>query len=78
VLHRPADFTLLPLLLATFAVKYSFGVIGAVSPQLLAETGFQVVDLALSGTFTGIFVGKFLRYARIWRASGLPQPETSR
>lgn len=72
VLHRPADNTLLPLLIATFAVKYSFGVISATSPQLLAETGFRIADLALSGFFTGIFIGKFIRYAWIWRSAPLP------
>lgn len=71
VLHRPADYALLPLLMATFAVKYGFGVIGSVSPHLLAETGFRIAHLALSGLFTGIFVGKFIRYASIWRAAGL-------
>ena len=71
VLHRPADFSLLPLLLATFAIKYSFGVISAVAPQLLTQTGFQIADLTLSGLFTGIFVGKFVRYAWIWRQAGL-------
>jgi len=72
VLHRPADYWLLPLLLVTFAVKYVFGVIGAVSPDLLTETGFRLFDLILSGFFTGIFVGKFIRYASIWRAAGVP------
>ncbi|MGV3491997.1 MAG: DUF6622 family protein [Devosia sp.] len=69
VIHRPADMTLLPLLLVTFLVKYSFGVIAAVAPHLLAETGFRVADLLLSGFFTGIFVGKFIRYAYVWSSA---------
>lgn len=69
VFHRPADMSLLPLLLATFAVKYGFGVIGAVAPHLLAEAGFRAADLLLSGAFTGIFVGKFLHYVQIRRTA---------
>jgi hypothetical protein len=78
VLHRPADMTLLPLLLATFAVKYGFGAAAAIAPHLAAEAGFRIADLTLCGLFTGIFVGKFLRYAWIWRkpATGEPIPHT--
>ena len=72
VIHRPADNTLLPLLLLTFAIKYSFGVIGATSPALLAEMGFRIADLVLSGLFTGIFIGKFLRYVWVWNAAATP------
>ncbi|WP_449394822.1 DUF6622 family protein [Devosia riboflavina] len=72
VIHRPADNTLLPLLLLTFAIKYSFGVIGATSPALLAEIGFRIADLVLSGLFTGIFIGKFLRYVWVWNAAATP------
>ncbi|MET0440242.1 MAG: DUF6622 family protein [Devosia sp.] len=72
VIHRPADNTLLPLLLLTFAIKYSFGVIGATSPALLAEMGFRIADLVLSGLFTGIFIGKFLRYVWVWNAAAAP------
>jgi hypothetical protein len=76
-IHRPADMTLLPLLLVTFAVKYGFGVIAAVAPHLLAETGFRIADLALSGLFTGIFVGKFVRYAWVWRNAAAPDASIS-
>lgn len=68
-MHRPADFSLLPLLLVTFAVKYAFGAIGAVSPEQLSSSSLGVVDIALSGLFTGIFIGKFLRYLAVWRAA---------
>ena len=67
-IHRPADMTLLPLLLVTFSIKYGFGVIAAVSPDLLAEPAFMISDLLLSGLFTGIFIGKFARYVWVWRA----------
>lgn len=72
LLHRPADNTLLPLLLVTFAVKYVFGVIAAVSPDLLVQPGFRIADLTLSGLFTGIFIGKFIRYAWLWRSAPMP------
>lgn len=63
VIHRPADLTLLPLILVTFAVKYAFGAIGSISPDLLQEPAFRLADLGLSGLFSGIFVGKFAVYA---------------
>lgn len=63
VIHRPADYTLLPLVLATFAVKYAFGAIAATSPALLQEPMFRLADLGLSGLFSGLFVGKFAVYA---------------
>lgn len=71
VISHPADLTLLPLLLITFAVKYTFGVIAATSPDLLQHTGFRLADLLLSGTFTGIFIGKFIRYLRAYQTTGV-------
>lgn len=62
--QRPADFTLLPLLLTTFAIKYTFGVISAISPDLLQHSVFWIVHLFSSSTFTGIFIGKLARYVR--------------
>ncbi|SDK01846.1 DUF6622 family protein [Stenotrophomonas pavanii] len=61
-LWRSADFSLLPLLLVTFLVKYGFEVAFAVSPSLTAHAGFSVAYLLLTGGFTGIFVGKYARY----------------
>ncbi|HDS1213903.1 DUF6622 family protein [Stenotrophomonas sp. Ps181] len=61
-LWRSADFSLLPLLLATFLVKYGFEVAFAVSPTLTASAGFSAAYLLLTGGFTGIFVGKYARY----------------
>lgn len=62
IIHRPADMTLLPLVILIFAVKYTFGVIGALSPALLLEPSFRFADLGLSGLFTGVFIGKFAVY----------------
>lgn len=68
VIIRPGDKSLLPLLLTTFIVKYAFGVMAAVAPDLAQREAFRLVDLAASGFFVGIFLGKFacyaLRYAR--------------
>ena len=61
-LWRNADFSLLPLLLVTFLVKYGFEVAFAVSPSLTANAGFSAAYLLLAGGFTGIFVGKYCRY----------------
>ncbi len=61
-LWRSADFSLLPLLLITFLVKYGFEVAFAVSPSLSANAGFSAAYLLLAGGFTGIFVGKYCRY----------------
>lgn len=69
-LHRAADYSLLPLLLVTFAVKYAFQAALAVEPALVGDSAFRMADLLLSGGFTGIFIGKFLRYARA-RAEGM-------
>lgn len=61
-LWRNADFSLLPLLLVTFLVKYGFEVAFAVSPSLTANAGLSAAYLLLAGGFTGIFVGKYCRY----------------
>ena len=63
-LHRPADRTLLPLLMVTFVVKYGFEATLAVNPAMAQDSSFRIAHLLLSGVFTGIFIGKFLRYAR--------------
>lgn len=69
-LWRSADFSLLPLLLITFLVKYGFETAFAVSPALTAHAGFSAAYLLLSGGFTGIFVGKYCRYLASLRMIG--------
>jgi hypothetical protein len=66
-LWRSADYSLLPLLLVTFAVKYGFESALAVSPALSADGSFRAAYLLLSGAFTGIFIGKYWRYLRASR-----------
>lgn len=66
-LWRGADYSLLPLLLVTFVVKYGFEVAFAMMPSLITDSGVQAAYLLLSGGLTGIFVGKFCRYVRASR-----------
>lgn len=66
-LWRSADYSLLPLLLVTFAVKYGFETALSVSPSLSADGIFRAAYLLLSGGFTGIFIGKYCRYLRASR-----------
>lgn len=61
-LWRSADYSLLPLLLVTFLVKYGFESALAMSPALAGDGGFRAAYLLLSGGFTGIFIGKYWRY----------------
>jgi hypothetical protein len=68
IIHRPADFTVLPLILLAFGIKYTFAVMAAISPELLQETGFRLADVAISGFFAGIFTGKFARYMKVYFA----------
>jgi hypothetical protein len=63
IIHRPADFTVLPLILVIFAVKYAFGAMAVINPAMLQEFSMRLADLGLSGVFTGIFIGKFAVYA---------------
>jgi len=61
-LWRSADYSLLPLLLVTFVIKYGFETALAVAPGLSSNAGFSAAYLLLSGGFTGIFIGKYCRY----------------
>lgn len=61
-LWRGADYSLLPLLLVTFVIKYGFETALAVAPGLSSNAGFSAAYLLLSGGFTGIFIGKYCRY----------------
>jgi hypothetical protein len=71
MLWRSADYSLLPLLLVTFVFKYGFESALAMSPTLAADDGFRAAYLLLSGGFTGIFIGKYLRYLAAWRRAAV-------
>lgn len=49
IVHRPADFTVLPLILLAFGIKYTFAVAAAISPGLLLDADYRLADLATSG-----------------------------
>lgn len=59
------------LLLVTFLVKCGSEVALAVSPALSANGNFSAAYLLLSGGFTGVFVGQYLRYLHALR-KGMP------
>lgn len=69
LIARPADYTVLPLVMLTFAVKYIFGVIGVVAPELLMDRAVWLLDLAFSGFVAGVFLGKFGCYAALYVAT---------
>jgi hypothetical protein len=62
VIHRPADMTVLPLVLIIFAVKFAFGMMVVVAPDLIQQPLVRFLDIGSSGLFGGIFVGKFYVY----------------
>jgi hypothetical protein len=68
IIHRPADFTVLPLILVAFLSKYALAVTGAMSPEIASAAGFRIADLGVGGLFAGIFVGKFATYLRAYFA----------
>src|SRR6185437_3979816 len=67
VIHRPADYTVLPLILLAFGTKYALNVTAIVSPQTLRDPDMRILGLVASGLFAGIFVGKFVVYARAYQ-----------
>lgn len=69
IIYRPADFTVLPLIVVAFFSKYALAVMAAMSPEIVNAVGFRIVDLGVSGVFAGIFVGKFVRYVRAYLAA---------
>lgn len=72
VIQRPADYSVLPLMLVAFGSKYAFGVMLAIAPEQTAQPWFRVLEIATYGFFAGIFAGKFLRYLQAYLA--VPKP----
>lgn len=66
VMHRPADLTVLPLMLLAFASKYAFGILQATDPVLATRPWVMVSEVLTYGFFDGIFVGKFSRYVQAY------------
>jgi hypothetical protein len=69
VIYRPADLTVLPLILAAFFAKYALAVTAARSPEIASAAEFRLADLGVSGLFVGIFAGKFATYLRAYLAA---------
>jgi hypothetical protein len=75
VLLRPADYTILPLILASFAAKYAFGTLSFIHPDLVHQASFGMIQGAIYGFFSGIFVGKFANYTtRYLRETPISSP----
>lgn len=68
-IHRPADYSALPFMMLTFAVKYVLGVITAMSPELLQRPGVSACVIIVGGVFAGVFVGKFVRYVGVYMSA---------
>ncbi len=62
VLFRPADYSVMPLILGSFAVKYAFGAVGFLHPELVNQASLGMIEGAVYGLFSGIFVGKLANY----------------
>lgn len=65
-INRPADYSVLPLMMIAFVVKYILGVIASLSPETLQQPGGRVLALVSGGLFAGVFIGKFIHYLRCY------------
>lgn len=69
LIRLPGSWSVLVLILAIFAVKYTFGYLYATDPALAQHPGFYLSDIGASGLITGAFLGKLARYAALYRAA---------
>jgi hypothetical protein len=60
----PGSAVTLVLLLSFFAVKYTFGYLHSAMPEVAEH--YKFIDLAISGTFTGYFLGQQLCFLYRW------------
>lgn len=56
----PGSYSTLIILLSFFAVKYYFGYLGSVAPDIAAR--YSLVETAISGLFSGFFWGRSISY----------------
>lgn len=68
-IYRGADYTALPFMMLAFAVKYVLGVMSAIAPDVLARPGVSAFAIITGGLFAGVFIGKFVRYVRVYLAA---------
>ncbi len=72
-LYRAADYSALPFMMLAFAVKYVLGVMSAIAPDVLLRPGVSAFAIITGGLFAGVFVGKFVRYVRVYLAPEVQQ-----
>lgn len=65
-ISRPADYSVLPLMMLAFITKYILGVIASISPVTLQQPSWLALAIVSGGLFAGIFVGKFIHYLRCY------------
>ncbi|MGL5386272.1 MAG: hypothetical protein ACRDCA_10580 [Serratia sp. (in: enterobacteria)] len=65
-ISRPADYSVLPLMMIAFVTKYILGVIASISPDTLQQPNWLALAIVSGGLFAGIFVGKFIHYVRCY------------
>lgn len=68
-IYREADYSALPFMMLAFAVKYVLGVMSAIAPEVLQRPGVSAFVIITGGLFAGVFVGKFVRYVRVYLAA---------
>ncbi len=68
-IYREADYSALPFMMLAFAVKYVLGVMNAIAPDVLLRPGVSAFAIITGGLFAGVFVGKFVRYVRVYLAA---------
>ena len=61
----PGTWSTLIIIMIIFFSKYYFGYETAAHPEVLHHKGFVFVMLGLSGVFTGLFIGRVVRYMQV-------------
>ncbi|MEB6380111.1 hypothetical protein MXM41_14375 [Leclercia adecarboxylata] len=72
-IYRAADYSALPFMMLAFAVKYVLGVMSAIAPEALQRPGASAFAIITGGLFAGVFVGKFVRYVRVYMSAQVQQ-----
>ena len=72
-IYRSADYSALPIMMLAFAVKYVLGAISAIAPETLQRPGASAFAIITGGLFAGVFVGKFVRYVRVYLSAPVQQ-----
>jgi len=56
-------------MMLAFAVKYVLGWMSAIAPDVLQRPGVSAFAIITGGLFAGVFVGKCVRYVRVYLAA---------